>query len=317
MKKKIVTLLVGVVLCNVIEINAFKKAQEQARGKTPATQPRFAQPAKPAPFVATKQAEQQLVPAPKPQPKPATQEVVTQQALVQDPIELIEEYLQEANQATDVATILAIKAKAQKVPGINPRQLNEFDIYVKTLPKVLASRARDRQKFDETLRGEALLALDAAKAAEQETDKARKEKLRKNALEKLDTSLRKLKDLYWSTGDAKLREQIMKLNVKLKAAYIALEPPKAAEKPRPGVAPKAVVETYYTVLGVPSNASADAIKTAYRKLALKYHPDKAEKIGLSKEQAQEAFYKISEAYTALSDPELRKRYDAQFRAGRF
>ena len=62
---------------------------------------------------------------------------------------------------------------------------------------------------------------------------------------------------------------------------------------------------YYQVLGVAKSASADEIKKAYRKLAIKYHPDKNQ----GKKEAEEKFKGISEAYAVLSDPEKRKQYD--------
>jgi len=67
---------------------------------------------------------------------------------------------------------------------------------------------------------------------------------------------------------------------------------------------------YYEILGVEKNASVDEIKKAYRKLALKYHPDK----GGSKED-EAKFKEINEAYQVLSDPEKRKRYDQFGQAG--
>jgi curved DNA-binding protein len=61
---------------------------------------------------------------------------------------------------------------------------------------------------------------------------------------------------------------------------------------------------YYKVLGVARDASQDAIKRAYRKLARKYHPD------VSKEaQAEEKFKEVQEAYEVLKDPEKRAAYD--------
>ena len=61
---------------------------------------------------------------------------------------------------------------------------------------------------------------------------------------------------------------------------------------------------YYEILGVDKNASADEIKSAFRKLAKKYHPD------VSKEEnAAEKFKEAQEAYAVLSDPEKRKQYD--------
>ena len=62
---------------------------------------------------------------------------------------------------------------------------------------------------------------------------------------------------------------------------------------------------YYDILGVPKDASAEAIKKAYRKLAVKYHPDKNQ----GNKEAEERFKAISEAYAVLSDPDKRKKYD--------
>ena len=66
-------------------------------------------------------------------------------------------------------------------------------------------------------------------------------------------------------------------------------------------------DDYYKVLGVERNASTDDIKKAYRRLALKYHPDRNPS---DKKNAEEKFKKISEAYAVLSDPEKRKQYDS-------
>jgi len=63
---------------------------------------------------------------------------------------------------------------------------------------------------------------------------------------------------------------------------------------------------YYAVLGVPRTASQDEIRRAFRKLALKYHPDVAK----DKTNAEERFKEINEANEVLSDPEKRKKYDA-------
>ena len=65
-------------------------------------------------------------------------------------------------------------------------------------------------------------------------------------------------------------------------------------------------EDYYQVLGVPRNASADAIKKAYRKLARKHHPD----VNPGDKRAEDRFKKISEAYDVLSDPKKKDVYDA-------
>lgn len=68
---------------------------------------------------------------------------------------------------------------------------------------------------------------------------------------------------------------------------------------------------YYQILGVAKTATADEIKKAYRKLALKYHPDK----NPDDKAAEEKFKEISEAYAVLSDPEKRQQYDTFGSAG--
>lgn len=65
------------------------------------------------------------------------------------------------------------------------------------------------------------------------------------------------------------------------------------------------MEDYYKILEVERNASADDIKKAYRKLAMKYHPDK----NPNNAEAEKKFKEISEAYEVLSDSEKKQRYD--------
>jgi len=67
-----------------------------------------------------------------------------------------------------------------------------------------------------------------------------------------------------------------------------------------------MAEDYYKILGLEKTASSEEIKKAYRKLALKYHPDK----NPDDKEAEEQFKKISEAYAVLSDTEKRKQYDS-------
>lgn len=68
---------------------------------------------------------------------------------------------------------------------------------------------------------------------------------------------------------------------------------------------------YYEVLGVEKNASADEIKKAYRKAAIKYHPDK----NPGDKEAEEKFKEAAEAYDVLSDEQKRARYDQFGHAG--
>lgn len=66
---------------------------------------------------------------------------------------------------------------------------------------------------------------------------------------------------------------------------------------------------YYKILGVAHDADDRQIKSAYRKASKQYHPDKAVKQGVSKEEAEKKMAGINEAYEVLSDPELRARFD--------
>lgn len=64
-------------------------------------------------------------------------------------------------------------------------------------------------------------------------------------------------------------------------------------------------DNYYAILGVDRNADDETLKKAYRKLALRLHPDKC-----SEEGAEEAFKKVGEAFSILSDSTKRQQYDA-------
>ena len=70
---------------------------------------------------------------------------------------------------------------------------------------------------------------------------------------------------------------------------------------------------FYEVLGVPKNASDDEIKKAYRKLAMKFHPDRNQ--GEAAKSAEEKFKEAKEAYEMLSDPQKKAAYDQYGHAG--
>ena len=65
-----------------------------------------------------------------------------------------------------------------------------------------------------------------------------------------------------------------------------------------------MAKDYYDILGVKKNASEDEIKSAYRNLALKFHPDRNKD-----KSAEEKFKEINEAYAVLIDPQKRQQYD--------
>src|SRR5256885_3636674 len=70
---------------------------------------------------------------------------------------------------------------------------------------------------------------------------------------------------------------------------------------------------FYAVLGVPSGATQDEVKKAYRKLAKKFHPD----ANANDPKAAERFKEISEANNVIGDPAKRKQYDEMRRLGAF
>ncbi|KAL0220619.1 hypothetical protein RCL1_000473 [Eukaryota sp. TZLM3-RCL] len=73
-----------------------------------------------------------------------------------------------------------------------------------------------------------------------------------------------------------------------------------------------MAKDYYSILGVARNASEDDIKKAYRKAALKWHPDRNPD---NKEVAQQKFVEITEAFDVLKDPQKRSIYDQYGEAG--
>jgi len=66
---------------------------------------------------------------------------------------------------------------------------------------------------------------------------------------------------------------------------------------------------YYKVLGLTRDADEVQIKAAYRKMVKIHHPDKAHKLGITKEDAEKKMAAVNEAYEVLSDPELKMRFD--------
>ncbi len=67
-----------------------------------------------------------------------------------------------------------------------------------------------------------------------------------------------------------------------------------------------MAKDYYNILGIQKNASDEEIKKAYKKLAIKYHPDKNK----GNKIAEEKFKEINEAYEILSSPDKKRNYDA-------
>lgn len=73
---------------------------------------------------------------------------------------------------------------------------------------------------------------------------------------------------------------------------------------------KAKEKDYYKVLDVPRDSSDEQIKKAYRKLSLKWHPDKNNQSEEKKLLAEKKFKEINEAYEVLKDPQKKKMFDS-------
>jgi DnaJ family protein C protein 7 len=92
-------------------------------------------------------------------------------------------------------------------------------------------------------------------------------------------------------------ETVKSYKLKLRKAKVALKRSKRKD--------------LYAILGVRQTATEAEIKTAYRKAALKYHPDKhASKTEAEKSEAEQMFKSVNEAYEVLSNPEKKQRYDS-------
>ena len=88
-----------------------------------------------------------------------------------------------------------------------------------------------------------------------------------------------------------------------------------SERPSTAVAPPPKAPNHYEVLGVEPSADADAIRKAYKKLCLKFHPDKhASSPMAEKAKAQDAFLAVQKAYDVLSDVTQRRTYDLEQRS---
>jgi DnaJ-class molecular chaperone len=77
------------------------------------------------------------------------------------------------------------------------------------------------------------------------------------------------------------------------------------------VSPRSNPADHYSILNVTPNATVDEIKKSFRKLALKYHPDKN-----TDEGASDNFRRVKLAHEVLSDPLKRRQYDAERQLGR-
>lgn len=110
--------------------------------------------------------------------------------------------------------------------------------------------------------------------------------------EEFEESVRVLSELY---DESKQGENGEKVRGVLERAQIALKRSKTKD--------------YYKVLGVAQDADDRQIKKAYNKASLLFHPDKALKKGVPKEEAEKKMAAINEAYEVLKDPELRARFD--------
>lgn len=107
--------------------------------------------------------------------------------------------------------------------------------------------------------------------------------------EKFDEALRTFQQAAENAPDGELKNQAQK---KVQEAQVALKQSKE--------------KNYYKILGLQRNASKKEIKSAYRKLALKWHPDKNPD---NLEEAEKKFADIGEAYEVLSDEEMKAKYD--------
>ena len=217
------------------------------------------------------------------------------------------------------------RARAQRELGHHSASIRDYKKYLKTSPRPADSldvqmelEEVNNSKIEEELLAAAKKKRETAEAREREWRQKQEEQQHdsfRQRARRSDTKARhtfsKEQERYEETHRENVsnqqRRQQQQQQSSSSSSSKARGGSKSSQQKEPAQPLQAEInsDNFYIRLGVPSNADQKVIKVAYRKMALKYHPDKNK----DNEAATELFKKVTEAYSTLSDTSLRRTYD--------